>query len=353
MPTNKNALNRYFILDELLSDFHHCYSCLELTGKVNAQLEAMGESTVSKRCIEMDLNYLAGSPFYAEIARFRSDGKNVVRYEPPGFSIFRKEISNDERLLLSEALKTLGQFKGLDNFEWLDRLKVFLGVVERPHVIEFSHNPLYMADNNFLGILFTAISSSQVVELHYHTFANPEVKSILFHPYLLKEYNSRWYVIGGFDPTGFILNFALDRLDAVIPRPALPFLPPSEEFQERHDDIVGVTLLADRPVEEILLWVSDETYPYIQTKPIHLSQKNVSGEKENEIRQKYPCPSGGKIISLNCIRNRELLQTIFFYMNDVVVLSPKVLRDEVCNRLSALDSHYALNNHGLNGDRSQ
>ncbi len=48
MPTNKNALVRYRILDRLLSDHHHCYNIHELTEKVNEKLDLDGFKTVTR-----------------------------------------------------------------------------------------------------------------------------------------------------------------------------------------------------------------------------------------------------------------------------------------------------------------
>ena len=57
MPTNKNAMTRYKILDELLSNQYHDYSLNDLTEEVNRRLEECGQS-VSRRMIEKDIHYL-------------------------------------------------------------------------------------------------------------------------------------------------------------------------------------------------------------------------------------------------------------------------------------------------------
>ena len=124
MPTNKNALTRYKYLDELLSDRHHYYDIHDLTEKCNQKLVEDGFPEVTQRCIEKDINYLEYAPFSADIERFRVNGKRCLRYENPSFSIFRKELTEEECNLLCEVLNTIGQFNGLDNFEWIKSMKI-------------------------------------------------------------------------------------------------------------------------------------------------------------------------------------------------------------------------------------
>jgi hypothetical protein len=153
MPTNKNALTRYKFLDEMLSDRHHFYDIHDLTEKCNEKLISSGLSEVTQRCIEKDINYLEYDPFFAEIERFRVASKRCLRYANPSFSIFKKELSEEESNLILEVLNTIGQFDGLAHFEWLERFKIGLGLKQRPKVISFSHNP-YLQNSNLLGVLF-------------------------------------------------------------------------------------------------------------------------------------------------------------------------------------------------------
>ena len=194
MPTNKNALIRYKYLDRLLSDHHHYYDIHDLTEKVNDMLYEDGFPEVTQRCIEKDLNTLEFAPFSAPIERFTWNGKRCISHEKRSFSIFKQEMSREERNLLREVLSTIGQFNGLDNFKWLDDFKIGLGLEERRQIISFSNNP-YLQNSNLLGTLFDSISNEVVIKLSYHTFADATIRNIDFHPYLLKQYNDRWFLL--------------------------------------------------------------------------------------------------------------------------------------------------------------
>lgn len=334
MPTNKNALVRYRILDRLLSDHHHYYDIHDLTKKVNDKLDDDGFETVTQRCIEKDLINMQGL-FSAPIEHEKKNGKNCIFYWNRSFTIFSQEMSREEKSLLREVLSTLGQFSGLESFKWLDDFKIGLGLEERRPIISFSNNP-YLKNSNLLGNLFDNISNEVVIRLYYHTFKDTTIRSIEFHPYLLKQYNDRWFLIGAADSDKKILNFALDRIDKVEPLPEKEYVECPEDLYERFEDIIGVTFYENRPVEHILFWVSDESKDYVATKPIHESQTQIKGEAEQDLRRHYPDIEGGVFFTIDCIKNYELIRELCSYGKDLLVLSPDRIREAVINRFSSI-----------------
>ena len=340
MPETKSAILRYKYLDDLLSDRHHYYSTREIWEKCSNKLVDNGYDRVTLRCIQEDINFLKCAPFRANIVRFRKGGKLCVRYREEGFSIFKKELSDEEASLLREVLSTLGQFEGLDNFTWLDNFKIGLGLSERRQIISFSHNP-YLLNSNLLGTLFDDISNEVVVRLSYHTFANKTTRSIDFHPYLLKQYNDRWFVIGAADSDKKMLTFALDRLDEVEPLPEKKYIPCPENINDRFDDIVGVTLYDDKTVEHIVFWINDTYKDYVITKPIHPSQTLLMGKKEEQMRNAYPDLTGGNFFSIDCICNNELIRALCSYGPNMTVLqSNGNIQEEIYQRICQMKENY-------------
>ena len=332
MPSNKNALIRYKYLDRLLSDRHHYYTMCDLYEKVNEMLEDDGFLKVTRRCIEKDIESLQDAPFRADIETFQIDGKIIYRYRRSSFSIFREELSNEERNLLHEVLSTIGQFDGLNHFDWLEKFKMGLGLERRRQIISFSNNP-YLQNTNLLGTLFDQISNMVVIHLSYHTFTDTSIRSIDFHPYLLKQYNDRWFLLGAADSDNKVLTFPLDRIDKVEPLPKMKYRKCPENLKERFEDIVGVTLYEDRECEHIVFWVSDTAKGYVITKPIHESQTQLKGEKEQKLRSAYSMFEGGLFISIDCIPNYELIRELCSFGGNLVVLSPESVRTEIKSRL--------------------
>ena len=354
MPANKNAMTRYMILDELLSNRYHDYSLDDLTEEVSRRLSELYSDTkgVVRRTIEKDINYLENEgPFMAEIERRwvpyvnshgKTSQKKCLRYKEPGFSIFKKELSDDEKYLLREALSLLGQFDGLPNLEALEQLRQSLQMPNessRNPIISFTKNPL--EKSNLFGELFTAISQKQVVELYYHTFDAPDDdRHIIFHPYLLKEYNRRWFVIGAADSDAKMLNFSLDRIDKIVPLTTLDYIEPNEDFLERFEDIIGVTYLDESPMYQIIFWANDKEKDYIKTKPIHESQRNLTGENEERLRIENPTLKGGSFFRIDCKYNYELIRELTSFGNGVIVLAPLEIREEIIKRVKDMAVSY-------------
>ena len=340
MATNKNALIRYKHLDMLLSDRHHYYDINDLTDKVNDMLNDEGFSTVTRRCIEKDLVYLTERPFCAPIKRFKWNGKNCVSYKSSSFSIFKQEMSREERNLLREVLNTIGQFEGLDHFEWLDKFKLGLGHSRHKQVISFSHNP-YLQNSTLLGTLFDMISNEVAIRLSYHTFTDTTIRNIEFFPYLLKQYNDRWFLMGSADGSKKILNFALDRIDEVEPLPDKKYMECPIDLSEHFEDIVGVTLYEDRSVEHILCWVSDVSKGYLITKPIHGSFTPIKGDRERDLHKEYPLLQDGMFFTLDCINNFELIRELCSFGKELIVLrSDGTVADDVYNRINEMNKRY-------------
>lgn len=350
MPTNKNAMTRYKILDELLSDKYHNYSLDDLTNEVNKKLDELGVSAVSRRCIEKDLQYIeVEGPFFAEITRYnasaynplkdKSSVKKCLKYTDPSFSIFKKSMTEDERYVLSQALSILGQFDGLPNLDGLNSLRNSLNVESDRQIISFSKNPL--DGTTLIGELFTYISHRLVVELTYFTFQEPNVdKKVVLHPYFLKEYNRRWFLFGAADSDNKLLNFGLERIRSVMPLTSLEYRESMVEPNELFEDIIGVTLPSGKDVDHIEIWVSDYTANYIITKPLHESQIHYKGDAVLEFRKRYPRLKGGCFFSIDCIENFELIRELSSYGKELLVLSPSHIQTRVYERAAEMSYDY-------------
>ncbi len=177
--------------------------------------------------------------------------------------------------------------------------------------------------------MFSAIASQQALEIKYQPFGQNE-KTSLLHPYLLKQYNNRWFLLGCVDGFNTITIFALDRINDVAPA-NIPYKPNTNiDFQDFFDERVGVS--SGRGEAEIIhIKVSNDLYNYIETKPIHGTQKKVR-EEEN-----------GVVIQIEVVINRELVQLLQSYGFGVTVLKPKELQDIIiCDAKKKLQNYQSV-----------
>ena len=253
----------------------------------------------------------------------------------PTFSIFKPKLTDDEKTVLSTALDALGSFEGLDNFEWLNDLTVRLNLEQHEPIISLSKNLL--TNSTLIARLFTVIRLKQVITLNYHTFRNDEIRSVSISPYLLKEYNNRWYLIASASDTGRILTFPLDRIDDFSINTNVSYLSAPENLYERYEEIIGVTYNEDNPLQKIVFWVSENSKDYVITKPIHASQKVIRGEMDSQLRRNYPRLNDGKFFQIECRENYELIRELISFGSDLVVINPSHIKESI---KSKIEQHY-------------
>lgn len=345
MPANKNAMTRYKFIDEILSDKYRHYSIDEITDAVNKRLEELdpGTNGVCRRTIEKDIYYLENEgPFNVEIARFYDyeAQKKCLQYCDTSFSIFKKELSDDAKVLLRGALSVVGQFDGLPNLGDLQSLQRELGSATDQHkILAFSKNPV--GDSSILGELYTYISQTLVIELEYQTFTNPNNPfKVILHPYLLKEYNRRWFLFAAKNDNMEIRCFALDRIKNVRPTSAYQYIPYNGDINERFEDIIGVTLFDNAILHKIVFWVSDTSKDHVRTKPLHESQTPIRNLGEKKLREQYPMLEGGAFFKINCKENYELYHELIGYNHNLIVLEPTEIQNKMVESINKMQSIY-------------
>jgi predicted DNA-binding transcriptional regulator YafY len=364
MPSNKNAVIRYMYLDQLLSDRNNTYTCLDLLKRVNTRLRDAGFPTIGgesgdydlclksgKRVIQMDMQALQDAPFNMVIdSSQKRYGAPIYRYADQTQSLFSKQLSDDEKRLLQEVLNTLGQFTGLHNFEWLHDLQEKLNDkkafgrneydAEMPDVrkiISFSSNE-FLKGKELLGELFSFISHKKVIDVHYEPFGEDPI-TIRFFPYLLKQYNDRWYLIGAPQDTEkypyHLVNLPLDRICGTSVVDGVDYVECEDDLEERYDDIIGITYYDSVPLTQILLAVKKSYASYIDTKPIHSSQARLNEEEQAMCHEKYRAFGDYTFYRLEVKPNRELYNTIYHSGDAVILISPKEIREKMIQELSS------------------
>lgn len=104
-----------------------------------------------------------------------------------------------------------------------------------------------------------------------------------------------------------------------------------------------MTFYEERPVEQILFWVSDASKDYVLTKPLHASQTLFKGEKEQQLRDEYPTLEGGSFFSIDCIRNYELIRMLCSFGKNLIVLhSNGNIQDEIYKQISEMKENYDM-----------
>lgn len=336
MATNKHATIRYQALDKCFRNPGRRYYIEDLIEACNNALFKYtgSDSGVKRRQIFEDIKFMESSQGWNIPLEKCRDGHRVYyRYEDSSFSVNNQPLNESEESQLKEALLTLSRFKGMPQFEWVDeitaRLDAGLGLSHnQKNIIEFEQNN-YLKGLEFITPLYNAILYEKPISILYKSFRQLEQQRIEFHPYFLKQYNNRWYVFGLNGESRYIMNLALDRIIGLDNLNIDYIENDSIDFNEYFEDIVGVTLNNEVGVQNIILQVQNSLYPYIETKPIHGSQKRVKSENSYTI------------ISLDLIPNYELESLILSFGEGIEVIEPYDFRDKIADRIYQMNKRYS------------
>ena len=345
MPVSKDAMARYRIIDRLLADPNRDYTTRQIYEQVNWSCP-----NVSLRMVQKDIKTLE-EEFGKELVR-NAGRRGSVRYADQSEPLFYQELTSDEEEVLREVLRSLGQFEGLDNFTWLELLKkrLDMGTVRgQQPLISFSKNEGLQIPDTLLGRLFSAISRKTVIRITYTVFGR-QPKQYTVHPYQLKQFNDRWFLLCTpvadefypYDPE-FIATFPLDRIDTDFEYVEdIPYKETPVDLKARFEEIIGVTLRKDVPIEEIYFAVHKDSLPYIQTKYIHTSQVQLDGEWEEAFRYRYPRLDDWTFFSIECRPNTELYARFASYGRNIMLIEPIHMRNYLESLLRSAADNYSL-----------
>ena len=336
MATNKNALIRYKVLDTCFRNSGRRYfinDLLEACDKVLSEIDLLSNG-ISRRQLFEDISFMESEEGWSiELTKEREGKKVFYRYTNPSFSINNMPLNEVEINQLKSAIDILSQFKGMPQFEWIHELVPKLKQGLAPDdvsntIIEFDNNE-YLKGIEFLGQLHNAIFYKQVLSISYKPFEEDNPYDLILHPYFLKQYNNRWFLFGyNSENQKFDWNLALDRIVAVKELNVEYKKNTEIDWLDYFEDIIGVTKPVGEKTEAVVLHFKGKTGNYMETKPIHGSQKSKWLD-ENTLE-----------ITLDIIINYELERLILSYADSVSVIKPEKLASQICKRLNAAGKLY-------------
>lgn len=335
MAINKNALIRYKIIDKCLQNNNREWTLEDLIDACSDALyEYEGRDVnVSRRTIQLDIQMMRGDKlgYNAPIVVY---DKKFYKYEDPDYSITDIPLNEHDMNVLSETVEMLKQFKDFSLFSELGGIiqrledKVYSERTHRPAIIHLDKNE-NLKGLHLLNDLYVAIQKEIVLVITYQSFKAKRSNDIRFHPYLLKEFNNRWFLIGYQTRSKQIVNLALDRIIKVDYDLKATYLKYEFDADAYYKDVIGVTVNTGERPQNILLWVDRYNAPYVITKPLHHSQQI---EKQLE--------DGSIHITIKVQLNYELERVILGFGEAMEVLKPQRLRNRIASKLYSANHLY-------------
>lgn len=246
--------------------------------------------------------------------------EHYYRYEDPNFTIYNNDMSIEEVNNLRSTIQMLGRYRGTPANAWLEEvisnLEYRFGVkANAENLISFEQNDKLQGLEHLSDIIDATVNH-QPLKLHYRTFKGHEFETIC-HPYYVKQYNNRWFLLGRDEKYDTIGNYALDRIVS-FKKVDVPFCNNTEiNFDTYFNDVIGVTV-PKADIETVVLRFSENRFPYVVSKPLHHSQV-VNKEQ--------------RTVTITVKPNNELNQLIFSFIPDVEVLAPYSLRETIKDKI--------------------
>lgn len=327
MALNKNALIRYKTIDKCLQNGYRQWTLEDLIEACSDALyEYEGRSiNVSKRTIQLDIQMMRSDKlgYNAPIEVY---DRKYYRYADAGYSMTDIPLNENDMNVLSETVEMLKQFKDFSLFSELGGIiqrledKVYTEKTRSSSIIHLDKNE-NLKGLHWLDELYQAIQKKVVLKVEYKSFKATEANMITFHPYLLKEFNNRWFLIGMGNKNRGVVNLALDRIVAVDYDFSTPYEEHDFDADAFYKDVVGVTVSRVRP-SVVKLWIDKHNAPYVLTKPIHHSQRLVKEYEDGSIE-----------ITFLVKPNFELERLLLGFGESMEVLKPEKLRNRIAEKL--------------------
>jgi predicted DNA-binding transcriptional regulator YafY len=334
MPVNKNAYNRYLIIDRCLQQGDRVWTIKSLLKAVEDDyLETTADGNgVCERTLKGDLHNMKLPTHHN--APIEYNRKRGYHYTDSEYSIHKTPLTSEDLVILHQSLHTLKALRGLGLADDLDEL---IQRLERKQpstgamtnsILQLEAAPDYIG-TEYLKPLYKAIREKTPLIIQYKPYREEQASPEVIHPYLLKTYNGRWYLIARNEAKGSHLqNYALDRIKG-LDNSKLAFHPTDVDFNTYFKSIIGVTMPEDTPqVETVRLHVRAGRAPYVTTKMLHPSQVTISDTTD------------GLVIELRVIINQELKTRLLSFGPDLQVLAPMSLHHSMRKLLKKAASRY-------------
>lgn len=329
MPKNKSYDDRKKVLNQMFRT--RSFTLEELIDRVG---DKIGKS-ISKKTIQNDIRAIKSEAIERNAELKCVDGRYF--YEPKNFNLFEVKAEPDAIARIKLAIAILRQIPGLDLHEDMKKIyndlemRVSEEIEEETEFMQFDTRPRYTGAK-YLAELLEAIKGETVISFDYQPFNHDKPIRIIVHPYLLKEYNNRWFLIGLPEHLRQIQEYTfhqygLERIKSkIIPEKRIDhFRYHKFDAGSLYKNVIGVTIPKDGKVEKVVLQFLPDRAKYIETNPLHSTQTLTKANT----------------YSYELILNKELESIILSFGADIKVISPKSLKEKILSIITAASQTYS------------
>lgn len=183
----------------------------------------------------------------------------------------------------------------------------------------------------YLTPIIEAMRDSLSVEITYQSFRQEEAPyTIQVHPYCIKIFKQRWYLIANNPRKSDIRIYALDRIKGLNLTETKFKLPNDFDGDTFFSDCFGIIARDATKVENVLIKVHKDQDSYIRALPLHHSQQEVKSTDTYSIFSYYIKPT------------YDFRQELLSHGAQVEVLKPKWFRKQIADVILAQHKTYCI-----------
>lgn len=322
MPLNKNAYNRYIVIDSLLRNKMRPYPTMqELIAACNERLSIDTKlNTIQKDIERMKMPPPDGfnAPIYYE--RYHKG----YMYTDPDFKIGNLDLTDADIASIKESLalvQSIGAGRIDEKFSHAMQkvLATAAEVFDQPQsnaasYLQTMSPPISRGFAHFE--LFSRACRERIpLSFVHYGYKKRRFTAVELHPFLIKEFDNKWYLFGYSENHQEVRHFGFDRIYSplLLNKPFARF--DQQATFELLENSYGVFPIPSKKKQKITLKVSSLITHYFEAYPIHGSQQI----------KKYA--DGTAKITLEVVPTIELARLILWHGYHVQQIAPKWFAD--------------------------
>jgi len=249
--------------------------------------------------------------------------KKGYEYLDPNYSLSGIPLSDDDIDVIKESIDLIQNIGGsrmstkfnsamekilttvLEEFPEGNATRQILQTMSPPASRGFEHFDLF----------YHACREKRPVSFVHYSYKKRTFKAITIHPFLIKEFENKWYIIGYSERHKEVRTFGLDRVfDPFLLKKSF-FAVESTLAKSASHDYYGVFPIPDKKKQKVKIQVSALATQYFQAYPLHVSQKIKKD------------PDGYSLITFDLIPTVELTRLFLSHGRHVKIMEPAWLID--------------------------
>ena len=184
------------------------------------------------------------------------------------------------------------------------------------------------SSQKWLSPIVEAMKDGKAIEMTYQSYTRTEPNTFTAHPYCLKLFKQRWYLLAKSENYDYPRIYSLDRVHNIEELDKSAVLPEDFDAADYFARYFGIIISSDIPVETVELKVDVDQVMYFRSLPLHPSQTEI---ETNE---------GYSVFQYRLVPTFDFKQEILRNGPSVEVLSPASLREEVHADVKAMMKYY-------------